>query len=221
MFEFPPYSIKCPVSQRTYKNKAVYTDRFYSKLVHYNSLCKAGSSDKVRLIDAKTGCSNGRHGGVSMIEADIPGRGLLRLKTLVLDYNGTIALDGVLLDEVKELIIRLSELLEIFILTSDTYGSVRAQCQALPVRVHVLSSEDHTHEKENFILGLGAKQAAAVGNGANDRLMLKRAALGIAVIGSEGSATEALMSSDAVVKDIREALGLFLNPRRLVATLRQ
>lgn len=156
-----------------------------------------------------------------MIEADIPGRGLLRLKTLVLDYNGTIALDGVLRDEVKKLMIRLSELLEIYILTSDTYGSVRAQCRALPVRVHVLSSEDHTQEKENFILGLGAELAAAVGNGANDRLMLKRAALGIAVIGPEGAATAALMSSDAVVKDIREALELFLNPRRLAATLRQ
>lgn len=156
-----------------------------------------------------------------MLEVNISGRGSLSIKTLVLDYNGTLAVDGVLLDGVGELIVQLAETIEIYVLTSDTYGSVSVQCRTLPVRVHVLESAAHTQEKADFIAQLGRAQVAAVGNGANDRLMLERAALGIAVIGSEGAATAALMSSDIVVKDIRDALGLLLNSRRLVATLRR
>ncbi|GAB6172326.1 HAD family hydrolase [Paradesulfitobacterium aromaticivorans] len=156
-----------------------------------------------------------------MLEVNIPGRESLSIKALVLDYNGTLAVDGVLLDGVREQIVRLAEMLEIYVLTSDTYGSVTAQCRSLPVRVHVLESAEHTQEKADFIAQLGQDEVAAVGNGANDRLMLERAALGIAVIGSEGAATAALMSSDIAVKDIRNALGLLLNSRRLVATLRR
>jgi soluble P-type ATPase len=38
-----------------------------------------------------------------MLEVDIPSRGLLRLKYLVLDVNGTIALDGQLVPVVPSI----------------------------------------------------------------------------------------------------------------------
>jgi len=49
---------------------------------------------------------------------------------------------------------------------------------------------------------------------------LSHAALGIAVIGSEGAAGELLATTDVVVRDVREAIELLLCPLRLSATLR-
>ena len=51
--------------------------------------------------------------------------------------------------------------------------------------------------------------------------MLQEAALGIAVLGPEGLAAEALLAADVVVASIEDALDLLLRPHRLVATLRE
>ena len=156
-----------------------------------------------------------------MLSIHIPGRSDLRLEVLVLDYNGTLALDGKMSERVKEHIVRLAEYFEVHVLTSDTFGSVAQQCRALPVRVKVLASSNHTEEKAQYLEQFNPRQVVAVGNGANDQLMLKRAEVGIAVIGPEGCAVEALLSADVIVHSITEALGLLLNPKRLVATLRR
>ena len=57
---------------------------------------------------------------------EIPGYKTLDLKYLLLDYNGTIAVDGRLSDSVKELIQEVSKELEIFVLTADTHGTAAA-----------------------------------------------------------------------------------------------
>ena len=67
---------------------------------------------------------------------------------------------------------------------------------------------------------LGPENVVAIGNGANDALMLKEAALGIAVIGEEGCSAALMKEADLVVTDIMNALGLVAHPERLVATLR-
>ena len=60
----------------------------------------------------------------------------------------------------------------------------------------------------------------AIGNGNNDADMLSAAALGIVVLGGEGSAVRPLMQADVFARDITDALDLLLNPTRLLATLR-
>jgi soluble P-type ATPase len=57
-----------------------------------------------------------------MIEITIPGRGKLILEHLVLDVNGTLVLDGVLLEGVVRRIGSLRNRLEIHLLTADTHG---------------------------------------------------------------------------------------------------
>ena len=156
-----------------------------------------------------------------MIQVNIPGRGNLALQELVLDYNGTLALDGEMFESVKDSLLRLSPFLKIHILTADTYGTVERQCKGLPVQVKVLESMDHTTEKANYLLQFNTQEIIAIGNGTNDHLMLGRAHLGIAVIGFEGVATQTLLSADLVVNSIEDALGLLLEPQRLKATLRQ
>ena len=84
----------------------------------------------------------------------------------------------------------------------------------------VLSSSNGALEKEQFVESLGTEKVVAVGNGVNDSLMLKKAALGIIVIGEEGAASLALNNADIIVKDIHDALDLLLNKTRIKATLR-
>lgn len=156
-----------------------------------------------------------------MIQVVIPGQGTLNLEVLVLDYNGTLALDGQMFESVKDSLIRLSPYLEIHIITSDTFGTVVKQCENLPVQVNVLVSTEHTKEKADYLSQFGTRQIVAIGNGTNDELMLKQAHLGIAVIGFEGASTRTLLASNIVVNKIENAFGLLLNTSRLKATLRQ
>jgi len=156
-----------------------------------------------------------------MIQINIPGRGTMKLEVLVLDFNGTLALDGEMFVSAKDNIIRLSQFLEIHILTADTFGSVERQCKGLPVQVKVLESLDHTTEKADYLLRFDSQEIIAIGNGANDQLMIKRAHLGIAVIGFEGASIQTLQSADLVVNKIEDAFGLFIEPQRLKATLRR
>jgi soluble P-type ATPase len=74
--------------------------------------------------------------------------------------------------------------------------------------------------KAAYVRGLDPVSTACIGNGRNDRLMLRIAGLGIAVIQGEGAALETVREADIVVRDVRDALDLLLNPLRLVATLR-
>ncbi|HBW39003.1 HAD family hydrolase [Desulfosporosinus sp. BICA1-9] len=156
-----------------------------------------------------------------MIQVAIPGRGDLNLEVLILDYNGTLALDGQMFESVKESLNRLSAFLEIHVITSDTFGSVEQQCEGLPVQVKVLETIDHTQEKAAYLLQFDSREVVAIGNGANDQVMLEKANLGIAVIGLEGASLQTLKSADLVVNKIEDGFGLLLKTQRLKATLRR
>ncbi|MEH7883349.1 haloacid dehalogenase [Bacillus sp. JJ1609] len=154
-----------------------------------------------------------------MLNLTIPGREQLEIKHLVLDFNGTIAVDGELIRGVADRIHLLSKLLEIHVITADTNGSVVNQCSELPISVQILRSGDHTKEKGEFVRSLAG--AVCVGNGANDAAMFEEAVVAIAVIGNEGCATSTLSKSDIIVHHINEALDLLLKQNRIIATLRR
>ncbi|MEG6522349.1 HAD family hydrolase [Desulfotomaculum sp. 1211_IL3151] len=155
-----------------------------------------------------------------MISVEIPGIGQMQFYSLVLDFNGTIALDGYLEEDVLEQLNHLSSDLKIYVITADTFGRVVAECKDLNGEVVILQNHLGAQEKEDFINSIGAEHAVAIGNGVNDCLMLKKAALGIVIIGGEGASVKAVNAADIVVTDIRQALGLLLNTNRLKATLR-
>lgn len=155
-----------------------------------------------------------------MIEVDIPGYGKLELAHLVLDYNGTLAVDGRLLPGVAETINQLAEQLTIHVLTADTFGSVRTELAGSCCTIGILPAKQQDLAKRVYVNNLGAKQCVAMGNGRNDRLMLQAVALGIALLQEEGTAVATLTAADVVCRNIHEALALLLNPRRLIATLR-
>ena len=155
-----------------------------------------------------------------MIEINIPGFCHLQLAHLVLDYNGTLAIDGHLIPQVGKKLTKLSHDLHIHVLTADTFGLAKTGLAGLPLDLTIAPPEDQAETKQAFVSSLGAEQVVAIGNGRNDGPMLKAAALGIALVQQEGSAVETLFSADIVSTSILDALDLFSHPKRLVATLR-
>jgi P-type E1-E2 ATPase len=155
-----------------------------------------------------------------LIEIDIPDFGRLELEHLVLDYNGTLAVDGVLLPGVAERLTELDARISIHVVTADTFGMVREAVAGLPVALRILPKEAQAEAKRDFVSTLGGERTAAIGNGRNDRLMLSAAALGIAVVQQEGAAASTLAAADVVTPTIADALELLSNPLRLVASLR-
>ena len=155
-----------------------------------------------------------------MPHLDIPGFGTLALEHLVLDFNGTLALDGRLREGVAPRLQALAGALAIHVVTGDTHGTARNQLQGLPVALTLLGPDHQADAKLAYLRRLGPEACAAIGNGRNDRMMLGEAALGIAVTGPEGTSPEALHAAHLFVPDPLEALDLLAHPRRIVASLR-
>jgi P-type E1-E2 ATPase len=155
----------------------------------------------------------------------IPGRERFHLTHLVLDVNGTVAVDGQLIEGVGAQLLALRQAgWEVHWITADTRGRQAALDHELgwpAIRIAADSAEGEAAQKAAFVQELGAARVIAIGNGANDVAMLRRAALGIAVLGPEGLALDALLAADLVAPDIHAALGLLHDPARLVATLRR
>lgn len=151
---------------------------------------------------------------------DIPGFGPVQLEHLVSDFTGTLAVDGRLLPGVRERLRKIAGFMKIHILTADTFGMAHKELENLPCEIHILTGDAHDVQKQRYVEELGADLVVAFGNGNNDRAMLKSARVGIAVTEGEGCATDAIMAADIHVASAISGLDLFLNPKRLKATLR-
>jgi P-type E1-E2 ATPase len=156
-----------------------------------------------------------------MIELNIPGRGELRIQHLVTDVNGTLAVDGQLIDGLVKRIGGLRDRFTIHMITADTHGRQAIIDQQLSMTSVRLTGGNEAAQKAEFVRGFGAEGVVAIGQGANDAAMLKEAALGICVMSREGAAPETLLAADIVVPDIISALDLLDRPLRIIATLRK
>jgi len=155
-----------------------------------------------------------------MIRIDIPGVGEVNLEHVVFDVNGTLALDGKLLPGLPDHFQRLEKILQIHLLTADTHGKQSEIDQQLGLKAVRIQAGNEKEQKADYIHHLGANQTVAVGQGANDALMIEAARLGICVISPEGTALDTLLKADLVVPDILSALEILINPIRLKASLR-
>ncbi|MFZ5765592.1 MAG: HAD family hydrolase [Thermodesulfobacteriota bacterium] len=155
-----------------------------------------------------------------MFELVIPGFGAVRLRHLVTDFTGTLSVDGSLLPEIVERFNRVAELVDVHVLTADTFGRARQELVGVRCDLHILEGEQHDRQKEAFVRHLGAEGVIAFGNGKNDRDMLRVARIGVAVCLAEGCAVDAIQSADIMVLSPSDALDLLLSPNRLKATLR-
>lgn len=154
------------------------------------------------------------------MKIEIPGYPTLDIENIVFDYNGTIAIDGIILDCVKEKIKELSYNFNIMVLTADTHGTAKKEVGSLPIEVLTFPTGNASEEKLKIIKQLGSKKTIAIGNGRNDISMCSEAVLSIAIIGHEGMYSKLISSCDIAVTSIEDALDLLIKKNRLIATLR-
>jgi P-type E1-E2 ATPase len=147
----------------------------------------------------------------------IPGVGALALDSLVFDLNGTLTNRGQLIQGVPDRLRALRERLRIVIASADTFGSLDRLAAEHGLEARKV---DSGADKRELVRQLGADTCAVVGNGVNDVPALEVAALGIAIVGPEGAASQAVQAANIVCTSIVDALDLLLEPRTIVATLR-
>lgn len=157
---------------------------------------------------------------LGMVSVVIPPGTRLELSHLVCDFNGTLAVDGVLLPGVKERLRMLADRFTIHVLTADTYGGAREKLAGLPVSAVVMPADRQTERKSDYVCELGADHVVAIGNGGNDSAMVESAAIGMCVVQNEGASVSSVMVADIVCMSITDALDMLIQPTRLVATLR-
>jgi len=150
------------------------------------------------------------------IVVELPG-GPRIFTNLVLDFTGTLARDGILLDGVAERLTALAERLTVTVMTADTCGTAAEQLAGLPIELRFIRDGS---EKASAVTAMDGPTVVAIGNGRNDVAMLEPAGLAVAVIGPEGAAGALVRVADVVVRDIRDGLDLLLRPLRCKATLR-
>ena len=127
---------------------------------------------------------------------EIPGYKTMELKYLILDYNGTIAKDGIIPESVKERLKKLSGIYEIYVLTADTHGTARKICEGLPLKIQTFPGNAAAEEKRKIIEQLGG------------------------IIEAEGAYGRLIANVDICTRSIEEALDVLAMPKRMVATLR-
>jgi soluble P-type ATPase len=157
----------------------------------------------------------------NLIELNIPGREKIQLRHLVSDVNGTLAVDGRLIPGVSRALSRLSDRLEIHLLTADTHGRQEQIDAVLNLKAIRIPAGDEAKTKADYVAHLGPESVIAIGQGANDREMLRTAGIGVCILSEEGLSSATLNAADILVPDIHAALGLIEKPIRMVATLRE
>lgn len=75
---------------------------------------------------------------------------------------------------------------KIYVLTADTRSRAEQILEKLKAETILLSGDNTSREKVEFIQAIGANRTVAIGNRYNDHLMVKEAALGLCIIGREG-----------------------------------
>ena len=153
------------------------------------------------------------------MQYDIPGQGPLIIKTIILDLNGTLSIGGIIPNGVKPRLDKLKELgFRILFFTGNTRNDADDLATQLGIEWKLAKSAD---DKRDLALEMNPETCASIGNGRIDLGLMKVVNLRIVTLQAEGVHVQTLLSSDIVVPNINDALDLFIDSPRLIATLRK
>lgn len=160
------------------------------------------------------------------ISIHIPNHPDLSIERIVTDYNGTLSQGGKITPGIVERLRRLLELVDIDVITSDTFGTAAAELAPAGLQPVLLDTgARHDEAKEAHVRARGAAHVAAFGNGNNDVRMLKTTkecgGLAVAIDNGEGCSVQTLLAAELFVVGIANALDVLLDPARCKATLRR
>jgi len=149
---------------------------------------------------------------------DIPGRTAIDINILVLDLNGTLTIDGALVAGIAEKIAILKDQnLDIRLFTGDTLGTGGQIAAQLGLALHITPDSKAKADQARALRPTGL---AAIGNGAIDLELFSCTDLRICTLQGEGIYAPLLQQTEILVTNIIDALDLFINKNRLIATLR-
>ena len=150
---------------------------------------------------------------------DIPGQETFTINTIILDLNGTLSVGGVIPDGVKPRLDRLKEMgFKVLFFTGNTRNDADGLANDLGIEWKLAKSDA---DKRDLARDLDPETCASVGNGLIDLELMNIVRLAIVTLQSEGVHVKTLLASDIVVPNINDALDLFIDSQRLVATLRK
>jgi soluble P-type ATPase len=155
-----------------------------------------------------------------VIDLTIPGRGALRLLHLVCDVEGTLMVDGRFREDLLRPLLSLRDRLDLHLITVDAYRQQTTLDFRLGFQAVRIQPGNEAEQKRAYVKSLGTG-VAVIGQGADDAEMMKAAELSICVLAAEGASVGALLTADLVVPDPVRALELFMNPLRIVNSLRK
>jgi soluble P-type ATPase len=149
----------------------------------------------------------------------IPGHDQIEIKTLILDLNGTLSVSGVIPEGVKERLDILKEKgFKIVFFTGNTRNDADELAKHLGIAWELAKNAD---DKRRLALNLDPETCVSIGNGLIDLELMKAVKLRIVTVQAEGVHVQTLLHSDIVVPNILDALDLFIDDQRLIATLRK
>lgn len=150
---------------------------------------------------------------------DIPGQGTLTIETIIFDLNGTLAIGGELVKGVEDKLLKLKQAgFKLILFSGDSRGNAPELAQRTGMTlINVTNGQDKLKET----LKLNPQTCASIGNGLIDKPMMQAVRLAIVTLQAEGVHTETLSQSDLVVPTVNDAIDLFLDTYRLIASLRK
>jgi len=150
---------------------------------------------------------------------DIPGQGQFVIKTIILDLNGTLSVAGTVPEGVKERLNQLKGIgFNVLFFTGNTRNDADDLAADLGIEWKLAKSAE---DKRDLALELEPETCASIGNGLIDLELMKAVKLGIVTLQAEGVHIQTMLNSDIVVPSINDALDLFIDEQRLIATLRK
>ena len=154
-----------------------------------------------------------------MIFIERPGQGNLEIEFILIDFEGTLALDRRVHPKAKDKINLLSKRAKIYILTKEEKEHAEEVLKKVKAEIIYLTEGESSQKKLDMLRQLGGNRTVAIGNGADDVPMIEEAGLGICVLGKEGTFSETIKKADVVFMNILDALDFLLKPLRQKATL--
>jgi len=154
-----------------------------------------------------------------MITIQRPGQENLKIESIIIDFEGTLASDRRVHPKAKDKINLLSKRTKIYILTKEEKERVEEVLKKVKTEIVYLTERESSQKKLDLLRQLGATGTVAVGNGLDDGPMLEEAGLGVCVIGKEGASADAVKKADVIFTDILDVLDFLLKPFRQKATL--
>ncbi|OGP76520.1 MAG: hypothetical protein A2V86_04960 [Deltaproteobacteria bacterium RBG_16_49_23] len=148
-----------------------------------------------------------------------PGQAPLKIEFILIDFEGTLALDGRVHPKAKDKINLLSKRTKLFVFTTGEKTLVEERLRKVNAEIVYVAESEASRQKLDLLRQLGPGKTVSIGNGADDAVMIEEAGLGICIIGKEAAAGEALRRADLVVTNILDALDFLLKPLRQKATL--